>query len=83
MVQSQLDGKYNPVKTKLQIWLKQVLQDDFLRIPLFNEDKYTKYNVNGRFLNSINIEKGNYCSAVTCTVAVDVLVSDCKYLNFL
>ena len=30
------------------------------------------------FQNFIDIEKGNYCSAVASTVAVEVLVSDCK-----
>lgn len=71
-------GKYKPVRTTANTPETSVARWLFT-CPINEQTKFPKYNVNGRFLDIKNdIEKGNYCSAVTSTVAVDVLVSDCK-----
>ena len=75
------NGKYNPVKTTAHTPETSVARW-FLTYPIVQQGKYPKYNVNGRFLELDRYRKGDYCSAVASTVAVDVLVSDCKIWIF-
>ncbi len=73
-----VNGNQRPVRTTANTPETSVARWLFT-CPINEQTKFPKYNVNGRFLDIKNgIEKGNYCSAVTSTVAVDVLVSDCK-----
>ena len=70
-------GKYNPVKTAAQTPETSVARW-FFTYPIVETQNSQNITLMVDFENWIVIEKGSYCSAVTSTVAVEVLVSDCN-----
>ena len=80
MVQSQLMGSIIRSK-QLPIRLKQAWRDGFLHNPLLNKKNLQNITLMVD-LELVQYRKGDYCSAGTSTVAVDVLVSDCSIWIF-